>query len=213
MYFGDHPIRGSRWGVHLEGQWRRNNGFTRWQQLLLRPGVNFTVNPKLMLTAGYAFINTYPYGETPTLLRATPEHRIWEQALIRYKTGKLPWSTRLRFENRFLGVRPIPAGPIQSYRYENRFRGWQRVTVPLTPKYYLAAYDEVWFYVKPYISASRFDQNRLYFALGRRFGPDWEFEAGYMNQLIRQRNGRITEVNHTLMFAIVSRQVFGKHLR
>jgi hypothetical protein len=27
--------------------------------------VNFTVNPKLMLTAGYAYINSYPYGETP----------------------------------------------------------------------------------------------------------------------------------------------------
>jgi hypothetical protein len=209
MYFGDHPIRGSRWGVHLEGQWRRNNGFTRWQQLLLRPGVNFTVNPKLMLTAGYAYINSYPYGETPALTRATPEHRIWEQALIRYKTGKLSWSTRLRFENRFLGVRQLGSGPVERYRYENRFRGWQRVTVPITAKYYFTAYDELWFYVKPYVSASRFDQNRAYAAIGRRFGPSWEFEAGYMNQLIRQRNGRITEVNHTLMFSVVSRQVFG----
>jgi hypothetical protein len=99
MYFGDHPIGQSRWGVHLEGQWRRHEGFNRWQQLLLRPGVNFEVNKLLLLTGGYAFINSYPYGQFPTLAKATPEHRVWEQALLRYKTGKLSWSTRLRFES------------------------------------------------------------------------------------------------------------------
>ena len=213
MYFGDHPIGRSRWGVHLEGQWRRHDGFNRWHQLLLRPGVNFEVNKLLLLTGGYAFINSYPYGQFPTLARAAPEHRIWEQALIRYKTGKLSWSTRLRFEQRLLGVRQPATGPVESFRHENRFRGWQRVTVPLTPRYYLTAYDEIWFYVKPYVSASRFDQNRAYIALGRRFGPDWEFEAGYMNQLIRQRNGVVTESNHTLMLSIVTRQVFGKKVR
>ncbi|MBC7925616.1 MAG: DUF2490 domain-containing protein, partial [Bryobacteraceae bacterium] len=105
MYFGDHPIGKSRWGVHLEGQWRRSDGFNRWQQLLLRPGVNFEVNKFLLLTGGYAFINSYPYGEFPAVAKATPEHRIWEQAALRYKTGKVSWSTRFRFENRFLGVR------------------------------------------------------------------------------------------------------------
>lgn len=209
MYFGDHPIAKSRWGVHLEGQWRRHNGFNQWQQLLLRPGVNYEVNKNLLLTGGYAFINSYRYGQFPTVARATPEHRIWEQALLRYKTGKLSWTTRLRFENRFLGVRNT-AGDLTNYRYENRFRAWQRVTAPLSPRYYATAYNEIWFYVKPYQSASVLDQNRAYVAFGRRFGPFWEAEAGYMLQSIWQRNGRVTEANHTLMFTIVSRQPFGK---
>ena len=209
MYFGDHPIGQSRWGVHLEGQWRRHDGFNRWQQLLLRPGVNFEVNKLLLLTGGYAFINSYPYGQFPTLARATPEHRVWEQALLRYKTGKLSWSTRLRFENRFIGARNA-AGTLTDYRYENRFRAWQRATVPLSPRYYVSAYDEIWFYVKPYVSSSVIDQNRAYVAFGRRFGTAWEFEAGYMLQSIRQRNGRVAEANHTLMFTITSRQPFGR---
>jgi len=29
-YFGDHPIGGSKWGVHLEGQWRRHDVAARW---------------------------------------------------------------------------------------------------------------------------------------------------------------------------------------
>jgi hypothetical protein len=207
MYFGDHPIGQSRWGAHLEGQWRRHDAFNRWQQLLLRPGVNYEVSKLLLLTGGYAFINSYRYGDYPTLAKATPEHRIWEQALLRYKTRKVSWTTRLRFENRFIGVRDA-AGNLNNYRYENRFRAWQRATVPLSRKYYLTGYDEIWFYVKPYVSASALDQNRAYVALGRRFGPAWEFEAGYMLQSIWQRNGRVVEANHTLMFTVVSRQPF-----
>src|SRR3982751_5425452 len=61
-YFGDHPIAGN-WGIHLEGQYRRNLVITRWQQLLLRPGVNYQVSKLLLLTAGYGFIRSYPYGE------------------------------------------------------------------------------------------------------------------------------------------------------
>lgn len=207
MYFGDHAFGQSRWGVHLEGQWRRHDGFNRWQQLLLRPGVNFEVNKLLMITGGYAFINSYPYGDYPTLAKATPEHRLWEQALLRYKTGKVSWSTRLRFENRFLGVRNA-AGDLTNYRYENRFRAWQRATVPVSQRYYVTAYDEIWSYVKPYVSASALDQNRAYVAFGRRLRPGWDVEAGYMLQSIWQRNGRVVEANHTLMFTVTSRQPF-----
>src|SRR5690242_6855317 len=57
MYFGDHPVS-DRWGAHLEAQFRRTNGGLTPQQLLLRPAVNFTVNPHLMLTGGYAYVRT-----------------------------------------------------------------------------------------------------------------------------------------------------------
>ena len=128
-YYGDHPIGNSKWGVHLEGQWRRHDGFAKWQQLLLRPGVNYEVNRILMLTGGYAFIRAYPYGDHPAPAR-TDEHRLWEQAWLRYRTGKVAWSTRLRFENRFLQtIDAVSAN--SSYRYENRFRAWQQIRVPV----------------------------------------------------------------------------------
>lgn len=59
-YFGDHSFGKSKWGAHLEGQYRRRNGVTQWQQLLLRPGVNYQVNDHLMITVGYAFVRTHP---------------------------------------------------------------------------------------------------------------------------------------------------------
>src|SRR5438270_4407671 len=88
MYFGDHPVS-DHWGIHLEGQFRRTNGGLAPQQLLLRPGVNYQVNPHLMLTGGYVFVRTSRYGDFPSVA-AFPEHRFFEQGLIRHKVGKLP---------------------------------------------------------------------------------------------------------------------------
>jgi hypothetical protein len=198
QYFGDHPVGESQWGVHLEGQFRRHDVIRRGQQLLLRPGVNYEVNRHLMLTAGYAFVRTYRYGEAP-VPASFNEHRIWEQAWFRYGTGKVGWSTRVRFENRFLSV-----GPGGSFRHENRIRAWQQVTVPLRGSFYLTGYDEIWFYVKPYVSNSAFDQNRAYGALGFRFSPTWRMEVGYMNQAILQRSGSVLESNHTFTLAVLS---------
>src|SRR4051812_40848320 len=95
MYFGDHPVEKSRWGVHLEGQWRRTDVGLKWQQLLLRPAVNFQLNKKVMLTGGYGFIMSYPYGNFPTQ-RMAPEHRFFEQAAITQRFLKLDWQNRLR---------------------------------------------------------------------------------------------------------------------
>lgn len=204
-YFGDHPLGKSRWGLHLEGQWRRSDGITRWQQLLLRPGVNYQIHPRVMLTAGYGFIDTFKYGEFPVQARF-PEHRIWQQAQIRSNTGKVVWTTRLRFENRFLGV--MENGAVARYRYENRFRALQRITVPLKGKLFFTAYDEIFVYVKPYVSASAIDQNRAYVALGWRLKPGWNLETGYMMQTLLQRNGRVREDNNTIMISVVSTAPF-----
>ena len=212
-YFGDHAFGDSKWGVHLEGQWRRHDVITKGQQLLLRPGVNYTVNDWLMLTVGYAFADTFRYGEYPAARFRFPEHRIWEQALFRYRTGNIAWLTRIRFENRFLGVVNPETRSVDSYRYENRLRMLQQIRVPITQRQYFTAYDEFWVYVKPYVSSSAFDQNRAYVALGHQFNDRWRFEAGYMNQAILQRSGSVLESNHTLMLSILTDQPFRRRRR
>jgi Protein of unknown function (DUF2490) len=209
-YFGDHPIAGSKWGAHLEGQFRRHDVVTQWQQLLLRPGVNFQATPKVMLTAGYAFVRSNTYSEFAVPAPVSLEHRIWEQVWIRYRTGSTSWSTRLRFENRFLGG-PNPQTGGTSYRFENRFRIWQQIKVPIAPKKYFTAYDEFWVYVKPFQSNSAFDQNRAYVALGFDLKPSLRLETGYMNQTLLTRSGGRLESNHTLVISLYSNAgFFGK---
>jgi hypothetical protein len=213
MYFGDHPIANSKWGLHLEGQWRRADLGLGWQQLLLRPAVNFQVNRKLALSAGYGFIQTHRYGDFP-VAADFPEQRFFEQATITQRLGKLDFQNRLRFEQRHIGTMSRQAaGSYQrtSWRYENRFRYMLRTSVPINSRYYIGLYDEIMFNFGKNVAANVFDQNRAYIALGRnlsRKSSDTRLEIGFLEQTIQQRSGLVYEHNHTLQIAIYSRVPF-----
>ena len=56
--------------------------------------------------------------------------------------------------------------------------------------------------------SSLFDQNRAYAALGLNIQPGWRFETAYMNQALLQRSGRVLELNHILMFSVLSNAPF-----
>ena len=64
-YVGDHPLFGSKWGLHLESQIRRADMGEHWQQLLLHLGINYTISPALTLSAGFA---GHPVFEVQTAL-------------------------------------------------------------------------------------------------------------------------------------------------
>ena len=216
MYFGDHPIAKTRWGIHLEGQWRRTELGLKWQQLLLRPGVNFQLTKKVALTGGYGFIQTHRYGDFPAAA-AFPEHRFFEQATITQRVWKLDFQNRLRFEQRNIGVMTRQADGAfdrTGWRYENRFRYMLRTNIPLPvaggKKYYLGLYDEVMFNYGKNVAFNVFDQNRAYIALGRNLPKATRLEVGFMEQTIQHRDGRVFEHNHTLQIAIYSRLPFGQ---
>ncbi len=209
MYFGDHPIS-PKWGAHLEGQWRRNGIINRWQQLLLRPAINYELSPSAMLTGGYAYVKSFPYGDFPAR-NVVPEHRIFQQLLLKQKIGRVDLQHRYRLEQRFIGqVLESVSGPtvVDSWRYQNRFRYSLKAAVPLSgskeSKWYLAFYDEVFLNFAPNSGASVFDQNRAYAAFGRKLSRTEKIEVGYMNQTLIQRSGLIQEYNHTLQVAVSS---------
>ncbi len=208
MYFGDHPVS-DRWGVHLEAQVRRANGGLAPQQLLLRPAVNFTVNPHLMLTAGYAFVRTSRYGDFPGPA-AFPEHRFYEQALIRHKLGKIPIQHRLREEQRLVGSVPGPAFDVNGWESRQRFRYMLRGDIPLPfpvharKPFGIGLYDEIFVQFGANHGARNFDQNRAYGALTYKVTKNNRLEFGYLHQYVAQRNGRIVEHNHTWQVALYS---------
>lgn len=203
MYFGDHSFGKSKFGAHLEGQWRRARLGLAWQQLLLRPALNYQLNKNVMLTAGYGFIETHRYGDYPAKEKFS-ENRFYEQVQITKRLVGLDWQNRLRFEQRnILGF---------AARYENRFRYMLRTNVPLPwadKKYYLGLYNEVFYNYGKNVAFNVFDQNRAYVALGRTIAKQTRLEVGFMEQTIQQRNGKVFEHNHTLQVAIYSRLPFG----
>jgi hypothetical protein len=214
MYFGDHAVA-RRWAVHAEAQVRRSDGaagLRGWQQLLLRPGAIYTVAPNARVTAGYAFIDTWPYGEQPAAARF-PEHRLWQQLQLGHATGRVAWQHRYRVEQRWV-ERPLDAAGARDRTYSNRARYLVRATVPLRGRtldvreLYVSAYDELFASWGRNVGRNALDQNRLYGALGWRLGATTRVEGGYLQQLILKPDGVRVERNHTLQLAVFQNAPF-----
>lgn len=204
-YIGGHRIKGN-WELHLEEHWRRSDAGLNWQQNLFRPGVNYVLNERVTLSGGYAHILSWPYGDNRAGLKF-PEHRIWQQVAVTQPVRRVRLLHRFRPEQRWLRTFDA-AGDPSGWRYQNRLRYLGRVAIPLNNTWHLAAYDEIFINIAPNVGAHVFEQNRLYGAIGRKVGKTNSFELGYMYQLVRRRNGIVTEHNHTLQFTWFSRTSF-----
>ena len=200
-YFGTFKITDNL-GIHTEYQWRRDNIITDWQQSLLRVGVNYNLNPRVLFRVGYAWIETFPYGEYSIngLGRDFTEHRIFEMVQLSHKEGIIDFSHRFMLEQRFVG-RYSSANQITEDEFPllNRARYMFRLQIPLkgreikdkTP--YVAVYDELFVGFGKNVNANIFDQNRIGILLGYRFNKNVRIEGGYLNQILqfgRQINGQ-----------------------
>ena len=65
--------------IHTEYQWRRQDLIVHWQQSLMRLGINYQHNPRVLFRLGYAWIETFAYGDIPlnSLGRDFTEHRFF----------------------------------------------------------------------------------------------------------------------------------------
>lgn len=189
-------------GLHTEYQWRREDLITAWQQSLLRVGVNYQINPKVLFRAGYAWVETFPYGKITIngLGRDFTEHRIFEMVQLSQKEGIFDFTHRFMLEQRFVGR--YSSANVESedeFPLLNRVRYMVRVQFPLKGKEikdrtpYAALYDEVFIGFGKNVNANVFDQNRFGILLGYRFNKKVRIEAGYINQILqfgRQINGK-----------------------
>jgi len=183
-----------KWSIHTEYQWRRDNIITNWQQSLLRTGINFKVNQKLTLRAGYAWIETYNYGGIPIngFGKQFAEHRAFQMATVNDKMGKLELSHRFMLEQRWIGRYSNAALTKEDdYFFVNRLRYMYRMQVPLKGKTigdrtpYAAVYDEVFLGFGKNVNENVFDQNRFGVLLGYRFSSKVRVEAGFLSQIVQ----------------------------
>jgi Protein of unknown function (DUF2490) len=208
MYFGTHKIA-DKWSLHLEGQLRRSDGLSIPQQFLVRPGINYHLSPQAMLTVGYAFIETFPYGAFPAN-SAFPENRIWEQLQLKHQVGAFEWISRFRLEQRFVQS-PVKVGDVFEPGlaiYSNRFRLLNRFSIPFKGKtivdksFYLSVYDEFMVNFGENVGFNVFDQNRAFIAIGYRIPKVGRLEIGYLNQLIFKSDGKKVENNNTFQLGL-----------
>lgn len=181
-----------KFAIHTEYQWRRVEAVKNWQQGLLRTGLNYSVRKDVNIIVGYAFADSYVYGDYPPAFRF-PEHRIFEQVIIKNPIGSLDLSHRFTLEQRFLGRVTMPAGVKNTdYSFLNRIRYRVRGELPLHKKsaikkpWSIIAQDEVFIGWGKNMGANIFDQNRIGILLGYKLNKQIKLEAGYINQTLQQ---------------------------
>lgn len=183
-----------KWSLHGEFQWRRTDWISNPQQNLYRVGVNYKIHPQVTFRFGYAFADTFNYGEQPIAGNGIrfPEHRAYQMALINNPVGKFNLSHRFMIEQRWVGRSLDPnATEADEFVYLNRFRYMFRADIPLVgssledKEPYLAIYDEILIGFGKNVNQNIFDQNRLGILIGYRFSGAVRIEGGYFNQILQ----------------------------
>ncbi len=207
--FVDHAIT-SRTALWFDGHWRRMGLGDLPQQLLLRPGVQFTLAPGVRVAAGYAYVATAPYGQFP-LADPLREQRTWQQLLLTHKAGPATVIHRYRWEQRWLssitGDGDDRKRGAPTYQQRARYQVRAQAPVPMVAVHgrpVLAfVWDELLLPVGHGDAISRFSQNRLGAGVGIPTGSRQRVEIGYMNLWNAFTGVQANEVNHTLVLSFV----------
>jgi len=189
---------GKRISLLAEYQWRRTAGVKNWQQGLFRTAVQYKINDAVSAAVGYAEAETFPYGSFPIAANGTfPEHRLFEQVVLKQNIHKLSITSRLRVEQRWIGaVKPGPGREIEKWNYASRFRYLIRIQYPLNEKLYAWLADEIFIGAGKNVGVNIFDQNRIHACIGYKFNKTISVDMGYINQTLQQ--GRVVN-NKTIM--------------
>lgn len=168
MYFGTNTIS-EKVSLHTEAQMRYYENGKNFNQLLLRTGINYHINPNAIATFGYGFIETDVTFEELGDLANLTEHRIFEQFILKNTVGQFKFEHRYRLEQRFISF------PDRN-ETQNRARYRLQVTLPLTDIFFLNFYDEIFLNLQDNV----YGQNRLYGALGLNVTENLSVQIGYL---------------------------------
>ncbi|MDX2130398.1 MAG: DUF2490 domain-containing protein [Chloroherpetonaceae bacterium] len=174
IYFGNQALN-EKWNWHNEVQYRNFNLGGDLEQLLLRTGIGYNLEPNNHnVLLGYAFIRAEPYISGTDNRRVVDEHRIFEQYIFRQRLGALFITHRVRAEQR-----------IFQDDFRQRFRYFLFLNYPLNQgtmtkgTIYGSTYAEI------FINGERnlYDRTRLYLAVGYAFSDYIRVEIGFMSQV------------------------------
>jgi hypothetical protein len=208
-------------GFYFDAQWRSVDQVKQMQALLLRPGINLYITPRLTGTVGYAFIPQQRFNSG--VEGYLPEHRIWEQLVythpvkIGHHRATPTLAHRVRLEQRYLPKHHPENGQLvrDGHREAHRLRYFFRGMVPLssqpegaantavfTKGFFAAVQNEIFFNIgdRSAVNGKAFDQNRMLLAGGYRVSKQFDMELGYMNQYISGAGNASTN-NHIVQVA------------
>ncbi|MCR5888689.1 DUF2490 domain-containing protein [Hymenobacter sp. J193] len=192
-----------RWGAFTEVQLRHSSASRLPRQNIVRAGLAFYPAACLQLSAGYSYGQFYQAAPSSEA-RLLPEHRVYQQVLLRDYNSAVRMQHRYRMEQRWMHH---AEGPQYGYgsraRYQLRLERALRRDPKLEPGTpYVAASDELFFNLGRNARQQFLAQNRAYLALGYQAARYTALEIGYLYQVGQLDEYPETERNHTLQLAL-----------
>ena len=171
---------------------------TEWgktsQQWFVRPSIDYNINKMFTASLGYTHYKTFPYGSPAIFKSSVEEDHIWVQLNGKYKIKSSTLQTRLRDENRFIGV---------DQTYRKRLRFMALFTHPIIKKLdaTLLSFvigDEAFFNVGSYSGKSLLNQNRIIAGFAYNFNKNNQIQINYIHQNIWNYSNTILENNPSI---------------
>lgn len=188
----------NHWGMVADFHIRRTNFLADPNFYFLRTGVQYWVNNQLSLTLGIGKMWVAP--STPNWEHFAEENRIYQQALLSSKLGKIGIVQRIRNEQRW--IEKIANDQFTgNYRFSNRIRYLLAFNIPIfkNPKYpSLSLSDELMIQFGKEILYNTFDQNRLFLGIRQPISKTLNFDFGYMQSFQQKASGYQYDKIHTL---------------
>lgn len=190
--FSDH------WGIVADAHIRSNEVFHDNNFYFLRGGISYIPNPAVSITGGYAHMWLAPTKEGWNTY--SDENRIYQQAQMTTKIGKVSVLQRLRNEQRWQ-EKIVNDEETGENRFTNRVRYLVSFNIPVFKKKtapMLVLSDEILVHFGEEVIYNTFDQNRLFIGIRQSINPKLSFDFGYMNVYQQKYTGYQYDMNHTL---------------
>lgn len=186
------------WGLVADAHLRRTNFLADPNFYFLRTGVQYWINDHFSLTAGIGRMLLAP--TTPNWEHFAKENRIYQQALLTNKLGRIGMLQRIRNEQRW--VEKIANDQFTGeYKFSNRIRYLLAFNIPIfkNPNYpSLSLSDELMIQFGKEIVYNTFDQNRLFLGIRQPLSKTLNFDFGYMLSYQQKASGYQYDRIHTL---------------
>lgn len=187
-----------KWGIVGDFHIRRNNFIKDPSFYFIRFGANYWVKKNFTLVGGYGHMWLASAAADDFLF--TNENRIYEQAQVSSKWGKVSVLNRLRNEQRWR-QKLIDGEKSDQWGFSNRVRYLLSFTFPVfsnpkAPSLVLA--DELLVQFGKDIVYNTFDQNRLFLGMKQNLSKVMSMDFGYMLVYQQKGSGYQYDMNHTI---------------
>jgi hypothetical protein len=172
-----------KWSLYFDGVDRFNDFFKSENTLFLRPAIVYKMNENTSVYTGYCYVITYPDANIHVKV---PEHRPWQQVLIKHSAGRLALSHRYRLEERFI-EKSTNEELLHQYTFTWRFRYKLDLQYPVwtiekgAKILRLHISNEIITSFGKNVVVSYFNQNRLFGGLNYQVNKNLNISAGFTN--------------------------------